>query len=142
MESGKPFLIIAIVVCITGTGLCDVCLNIKDISGGESHTLVLMENKSAWACGSNNLLQLGIGPRPDQWVLQQVLAGDMETRSGYLEDVNDIDAGWYHSMALDNNGYAWAWGNDRGYTHEYCRNTANTVKLMLDKAGETLYNCC
>jgi alpha-tubulin suppressor-like RCC1 family protein len=47
-------------------------------------------------------------------VLQQVLAGEMETKSGYLENINDISAGWKHSLALDKDGFVWSWGHDTG----------------------------
>jgi hypothetical protein len=36
----------------------------------------------------------------------------MNTPSDYLEDINDIDAGWTHSLALDVNGFVWAWGEN------------------------------
>jgi alpha-tubulin suppressor-like RCC1 family protein len=27
-----------------------------------------------------------------------------------LQDINDVDAGWKHSLALDVNGFVWSWG--------------------------------
>jgi alpha-tubulin suppressor-like RCC1 family protein len=94
-----------------------------DISGGEDHTLVLTQNKWPWACGDNYWYQLGIGNDQDQKTLVRVQDGNMVTISGYLEDINDIDAGWKHSLALESydpwdpncSGYVWAWGrNDKG----------------------------
>jgi len=32
---------------------------------------------------------------------------------GFLDDINDFDAGWMHSLALDINGFVWAWGNNK-----------------------------
>ena len=83
------------------------------ISGGEYHTLVLTKNKWAWGCGDNEWYQLGIGDTTDdQPLLVRVHKGDMNSSSDYLEDINDIDAGWTHSLALDVNRFVWAWGNN------------------------------
>ncbi len=97
-----------------------------DISGGEDHTLVLTKNKSVWACGPNGKPGywygvLGTGSSDTtlvQKTLVRVWDGDMNSTSDYLEDINDLDAGWKHSLALESydpndpnyNGYVWAWG--------------------------------
>jgi alpha-tubulin suppressor-like RCC1 family protein len=98
-----------------------------DISGGESHTLVLTANKRTWACGPNGGAGyygvLGTGSTNANLVaktLVQVHDGDMNTPSTYLEDINDVDAGLYHSLALESYdpcdpnymGYVWAWGGN------------------------------
>jgi len=78
------------------------------ISGGESHTLVLTQNNWPWGCGDNYFYQLGIGNvTSDQKFLVQVHGVD---DIGFLEDINDIAAGWKHSLALDVDGFVWAWG--------------------------------
>jgi len=90
------------------------------ISAGEDHTLVLTKNTWVWACGDNYWYQLGIGNNQDQRTLIRVEDGNIVTVSGYLEDINDVDAGWKHSLALEmyipnhpnNRGYVWAWGNN------------------------------
>jgi len=85
-----------------------------DISGGEDHTLVLTKDKSVWACGSNGgrafwryyFGVLGTGSTEPGLIaktLIRVLGGDMGTQ--YLEDINDVDAGWTHSLALDVNDF-------------------------------------
>ncbi len=86
------------------------------ISGGEKHTLLIKEDGTAWACGDNEFSQLGIGDgRPDQSTIVRVYGGMMTTESGYLENIAFIDAGWKHSLAVDNGSYVWAWGkNDYG----------------------------
>ena len=82
------------------------------VSSGEEHTIVLTEDKFVWGCGANFFYQLGIGYFGDVWTLIRVHDGDMSTPSDYLEDINDIDAGWMHSLALDMNGFVWAWGDN------------------------------
>ena len=82
------------------------------VSGGEIHTLVLTESKSVWASGDNDYYQLGINNDHDEWTLIRVHDGEMSTTSGYIEDIDDIDGGWLHSLALDISGYVWAWGDN------------------------------
>jgi alpha-tubulin suppressor-like RCC1 family protein len=91
----------------------EVCLRAAMVSGGEVHTLVLMENGSLWACGGDGLGQLGNGTDGSSNVLIPVHDGDMNTASGFLENIIAADAGWKHSLALDNSGgYVYAWGYD------------------------------
>lgn len=73
------------------------------VSGGEYHSLFLIEDKSVWGCGNNQFYQLGIGnDSTDRLMLIRTHDGAMNTPSGYLEDINDIAAGWKHSLALNN----------------------------------------
>jgi len=98
-----------------------------DISGGEDHTLLLSANKWAWACGPNGGTGyagvLGTGSGSSGLIEKSPLRvsdGNMNTPSEYLESIIDVDAGWVHSLALENydpndpnyNGYVWAWGNN------------------------------
>jgi len=89
------------------------------VSGGEDHTLVLTENQVVWACGPNGAYTfgqyrygvLGTGsndPSLTKTTLVRVQGGAMNTP--YLQDINDISAGWLHSLALDVNGFVWSWG--------------------------------
>jgi len=113
--------IISIIILITNLTFADWRENARAIkvSGGEDHTLVLTENNTAWACGLNggNFYRgvLGTGsdnPSLIETTLVRVHDGDMMTASEYLEDITDIGAGWVHSLALDVNGFVWAWGNN------------------------------
>ncbi len=105
--------IISLIILIANPTLADWKEDAKviDISGGEDHTLVLTANKWPWACGHNGWYQLGTGDNDDQWTLVRV-HGPNDVN--YLEDINDIDAGWKHSLALDVNGFVWAWVDNFG----------------------------
>jgi len=133
MSAKKSVLIVSIIIFITAIpGRADVLHDATaiDVSGGENHTLVLTASQSVWGCGDNSHYQLGIGDNSTaEWTLARVWAGDMNTISGYLEDIDAIDAGWKHSLALDVNGLVWAWGN----------NSEGAVGLALDPDSATLF---
>ena len=93
------------------------CLKAIGVSGGEYHTLAVMKDGTVWACGGNGSGQLGTDDKLTRTSLTQVENGQMETTSGYLEDITQVDAGWEHSLALDSNGpdnsgFVWAWGSN------------------------------
>jgi len=102
------FIAVVILTIATLTQTTQASNPIK-ISGGEDHTLVLTENQFVWGCGHNGWYQLGIGNNQDQKTLARVHGPD---DFGYIEDINDIAAGWLHSLALDINGSVWSWGWD------------------------------
>jgi parallel beta-helix repeat protein len=123
MFSRKKLIIsvITLIIFTTNLALADWKENAKAIkvSGGEDHTLVLTQNNAVWVCGPNGGIGyfgvLGTGstdPSLIETTLVRVHGGDMNTSSGYLEDINDIAAGWKHSLTLDVNDFVWAWGDN------------------------------
>jgi len=111
------------------------------VSGGEDHTLVLPEDKFVWGCGANSAYQLGIGDdKSDRSTLIRVYDGDMNTPSGYLEDINDIHAGWKHSLALDVNGFVWAWGwNSEGQLGNNGEDSYKTTPILVHGPNDVNY---
>ena len=91
-----------------------VCLKTIDISGGEAHSLVLMNNGTLWATGDNGSYQLGIGIEYDNVLILKQVFDSVE--QGYLQDIIAMDAGWMHSLAIEDvTGYVYSWGaNDDG----------------------------
>jgi alpha-tubulin suppressor-like RCC1 family protein len=124
MFSGKKLIIIiiSVIVLISNLTFADWRDNAKviDVSGGENHTLVLTKNKTVWACGPNGDYPyntyfgvLGTGsndPSLTKTTLVRVQGGAMNTP--HLQDINNIAAGWKHSLALDINGFVWSWGDN------------------------------
>jgi alpha-tubulin suppressor-like RCC1 family protein len=97
-------------------------LPVTDISGGESHTLVLGENGQAFGCGFNGDYQLGIGhDLSNQLTLVRVHGPNDEY---VLENIYDVEAGWTHSLAIDSNETVWAWG-------VYSKSLSNRAKAVL-----------
>ena len=115
-EKSLTLITISIIILLTFSyaiaDITDYTKSIK-ISGGENHTLVLTNSGNVFGCGDNYDYQLGIGnTQQDQWTLVQVKEGDMNSPTEFLEDIDDISAGYTHSLALDVNQNVWAWGDN------------------------------
>ena len=89
------------------------------LSGGENHSLILTENKWLWAFGYNGGSEyddyrgiLGTGSSQSNLKEHVPVRVHGQGDVGFLEDINDFDAGYIHSLAVDINGYVWAWGDN------------------------------
>ena len=82
--------------------------NIVAIAAGLDHNVALKNDGTVWTWGKNDEGQLGNGTyTQNKTPIPQQVPG--------LEGVISIAAGEKHSIALKNNGTAWAWGyNNRG----------------------------
>jgi len=119
MRSQRNWVITAATICfvVAATASGGVVEDAKaaKVSGGEHHTIVLTGNHAVWVCGANGegypgyyYGVLGTGSNSYDHTensLVRVHDGDMNTPSGLLEDINDVDAGWKHSLALDVNNF-------------------------------------
>jgi len=97
------------VFLVTNLSIADWKDNAKavKISGGADHSLVLTEDKHPWGCGYNLYYQLGLGDQNNRWTPVRVHGFN---NNGFLGDINDVSAGYIHSLALDANSSVWAWG--------------------------------
>jgi len=107
------------------------------ISGGEDHTLVVLQDGTVHACGDNDYWQLGLGgsEKNDEPLLKQVVDS---AGTGYIENIAKVSAGWTHSLALDEDEYVWAWGNngDGQLGNGTTTNSSKPVKVKgLDGVG-------
>jgi alpha-tubulin suppressor-like RCC1 family protein len=84
--------------------------NVKDISGGGSHSLAVKNDGTVWAWGS----QSSYGQLGDNSTTQR----NWPIKTNYIGTTNTaiaVTAGYYHSLALMNNGKVLAWGcNNNG----------------------------
>lgn len=71
--------------------------DIDQIAAGESHSLVLLDDESVWAWGSNEFGQLGDGTNVDRHTPVQVLS---PLGSGGLDTIQQISAGSNHNLAV------------------------------------------
>ncbi|MFA9398676.1 MAG: YDG domain-containing protein [Clostridiaceae bacterium] len=75
--------------------------DIKQISAGVYHTIILKNDGTVWAAGSNSYGQLGLGDINNTNIFIQVPG---------MDNVKDIFTGKYHTMILKDNGEVWATG--------------------------------
>ena len=66
--------------------------------------LAIDKNGRAWGWGANNYGQIGDNSYSEKYTPVSV--------AGAIKTFCQINAGYYHSMAVDKNGRAWAWGFD------------------------------
>ena len=97
---------------VLGPGLPFENAEVLQLAAGFFHDLVLLfdgKKKTVWAWGDNYHGQLGNSSRQSSSTLVQVVG---ENGKGWLEDVEQIAAGFWHSLALKGDGTIMAWGNN------------------------------
>ncbi|AEC02492.1 fimbrillin family protein [Parasphaerochaeta coccoides] len=80
--------------------------NVKAVSAGASHTMILKKDGTLWATGNNGSGQLGVGATllPETKTLTPVQVTSMGS------DVEAVYAGTYHTLILKKDGTLWATG--------------------------------
>ncbi|MCD6594416.1 T9SS type A sorting domain-containing protein [bacterium] len=106
---------------------------IVKISAGVEHNLVLLDDGTVWTWGNNCCGQLGNGTTDSSNVPIQVHGVD---NIGYLDNIIDISAGFYYSLARSVDGSVFAWGNnDYGQLGDGNVIQRNIPVQVLDSAG-------
>jgi alpha-tubulin suppressor-like RCC1 family protein len=107
--------------------------NITAIAVGNYHCLALKNDGTIWAWGWNVYGQLGDGTTTNRTTPVQV-----STSTG-LTVATAIGAGQYHSLAVKNDGTAWAWGyNGMGQLGNGTTTTSYTPTQMTTNNGNVL----
>ncbi|MDQ3099592.1 MAG: hypothetical protein M3Q44_07660 [bacterium] len=75
--------------------------DVKKLSAGHDHMLVLTGDGSAYALGSNTFGQLGNRGADYQ---------DEPEKLSFIDNATDISASGHHSLAVDREGNVWSWG--------------------------------
>lgn len=75
--------------------------DIKQVSAGGCHTMILMKDGSLWACGLNSDGQLGDGTTISR-----------NTPTLIMTDVAEVSAGHVHTMIVKKDGTLWACGDN------------------------------
>lgn len=82
----------------------------KRIAAGFNHTVTIGLGGTVWAWGQNNYGQVGYG---SSWWLWPHLES-VPVRVGTLTNVTSVAAGFYHNVALKDDGTVWVWGSNSG----------------------------
>ena len=80
--------------------------DVKTVSAGNAHTVAIKNDGTIWAWGYNGEGQLGDGTTTNRSNPAQVKID----ASTFFKDVKTVSAGWYHTVAIKNDGTIWAWG--------------------------------
>jgi alpha-tubulin suppressor-like RCC1 family protein len=109
------------------------------ISGGNNHSMILMSDRTVWACGDNREGQIGDGTESDWPIPVQVKASAVERRdiNGFFTDVISVSGGSSHSLALKDDGTVWAWGyNSDGQLGDGTNDDSSTPVQVLAPDAE------
>ncbi|MDO8302341.1 MAG: right-handed parallel beta-helix repeat-containing protein [Sedimentisphaerales bacterium] len=106
MNFQRYFISIVMIFCALSVS-CFAAQKLKAVavSGGEESSLVVVEN--GWVFSAGAVLGHSYST-----VFDRVLAGEMGTSAGLLENITAVGAGWVHAIALTSGGQAVAWGDD------------------------------
>jgi len=100
-------------------------VKVIQVSAGWDFSLALTSEGRIFSFGRNDKSQLGQGDLRDRNIPEEIKS--IPTK------IKLISTGWYHSMALDENGEVWVWGENRygrlGLHHE--TDQKYPVKLSL-----------
>ena len=84
------------------------------VSGGYLHSLAIGNDGNTYAWGDNNDGRLGDGTTTDRYTPVRVKTPDRKTYPDLPEDFTymQVSGGGWHSLAIGNDGNAYAWGNN------------------------------
>ncbi len=120
-------------ICIYATVSFAAILN---ISGGNDHTLLLLDDGSVWAWGANDYGQLGDGTTSESHFPVRV---KNSAGTGELWNITAISAGAGFSVALTSDSTIWAWGvNDEGQLGDGSTDERHLPVAVLDSSGYPL----
>lgn len=108
---------------------------VKKVSAGALHTLILRDDGSLWACGSNDAGQLGTGDLVTSNPSTGLQRDPAEIRA--IFNVTDMAAGYRHSLAKNEGGLFWSWGdNSQGQLATGDHTSRSTPAVIWDGTGE------
>jgi alpha-tubulin suppressor-like RCC1 family protein len=88
--------------------------NIKSVSGGRNHTLILKNDNTLWGTGYNDGGQLGLGHCREQHTFVQILEQDTPAKllRRPIDNIKSVHCGSAHTLILKNDDTLWGSGNN------------------------------
>lgn len=109
--------------------------NVKSITAGHKHSLVLKNDGTVWGWGYNGYGQIGNGNNVVPFPKRPVQVLD-SSGTGFLTDVKNVVAGPYFSLAVKNDGSVWSWGyNNHGQLGDNSTTNRVTPVQVLGSNG-------
>jgi len=100
--------------------------NVLHVSAGAAHSLVICTDGNLYAWGSNDAGQIGRDVIGVQGINEPILSA---VESPFHKIAAGMNMRNGHSLALDENGNLWAWGNHRYRQHDY--NEGQAVQIQI-----------
>ncbi|MHC5055214.1 MAG: RCC1 domain-containing protein [Planctomycetota bacterium] len=123
-------------VQVLGPGGSGFLTDVQAIAAGWKHTVALGTDGSVWAWGHNDRGQLGDGTRTSRATPVQVVGPG---GTGVLTGIQQIAAGYLHTVALKADGTVWAWGrNDCGQLGDGTTTNTETPVQVVGQGGGRL----
>ncbi len=113
--------------------------NIVAVASSQNHTLAVRADGSVWGWGANSNGQVGNGSA-STWVTTPVKVQAPSGQSGFLSGIVAVAAGASHSLALDQNGNVWAWGNNAAGQLGNATQTSRLLPVQVQNSGTALTN--
>ncbi len=115
-------------VQVKGVDGKDYLTNVIQVAAGEYHTCALKTNGAVYCWGDNPFGQLGDNTNTNRYTPVQVKGVGGE---GYLTDITQISAGYYHACVLKTDGTIYCWGdNDYGQLGDNTTTDRHTPVLV------------
>ncbi|HQN77039.1 MAG TPA: hypothetical protein PLP45_01970 [Syntrophales bacterium] len=96
-------------VQVVGAGGTGFLTDVIAVAAGWYHTIILKNDGTVWVWGKNNYGQLGDNTTTDRWAPVQVVGTG---GTGFLTGVTAFAGGFYHTLALKDDGTVYAWGKN------------------------------
>ncbi len=103
--------------------------NIIAISAGEGHSMALDGNGNVYCWGDNHYGQLGINTSTTSSTTPVKVVGPEGT--GYLSNIVDISAGYWHSIAVASDGTIYTWGKGEEGSLCYGKNADTYIPVRV-----------
>jgi alpha-tubulin suppressor-like RCC1 family protein len=109
--------------------------NVKSVSCGMCHTLILKNDNTLWGTGGNSFGQLGLGHIKKQHTFVQILQQDTPAKLLHrpIDNIKSVSCGYHHTFILKNDDTLWVSGWNQigklGSGHTNRQNTFIQVHL-------------